>query len=63
MDNWIYSDALQRRDELLSEARHVRLQRLAVLGRPNSIRGRIADGALSLSALFANVAQAVREKA
>lgn len=63
MDNRIYSDALQRRDELLLEARHVRLQRLAVRGRPNLIRRRIADGALSVSALLADFAQAVREKA
>lgn len=60
---WIYSQIPLRRDELLLEASHVRLQRQAVRGRPNSLRGRIADGALNLSVLLANFAQSVRAKA
>ncbi|MDP9018978.1 MAG: hypothetical protein M3N19_11760 [Candidatus Eremiobacteraeota bacterium] len=60
MDSWIISATKQRRDELLLEASHVRLQRLAVRGRPNAIRGRIADGALTLSALLVSFAQAMR---
>ena len=61
--NWIYSQAVQRRDELLLEASRVRLMRLALRRRPNSLRGRIADGALTLSELLAHFAQAVRVKA
>jgi hypothetical protein len=61
--DWIYSEIPQRRDELLLEASHVRLQRQAMRRRPNSIRGRIADSALSLSELLAHFAQAVRAKA
>ncbi len=61
--DWIISQTYRRRDELLLEASRVRLQRLAVRGRPNSLRGRIANGALVLSELLAAIAQAVRAKA
>lgn len=61
--NCIYSQAVQRRDELLLEASRVRLRRLALRGRPRSLRGRIADGALTLSELLAHFAQTVRAKA
>ncbi|GAC1503921.1 MAG: hypothetical protein NVS1B14_09590 [Vulcanimicrobiaceae bacterium] len=63
MDNWIIHETMQRRDEMLSEAAHVRLKRHAVRGRPNKLRGRIADSALVLSDLLATFAHAVRAKA
>ena len=61
--NWIYLETIQRRDELLLEASRARLRRLALRGRPNSLRGRVANGALTLSELLAHFAQAVRAKA
>ena len=60
MNNWIISATARRRDELLLEASHARLARAVMRGRPNLLRGRIADGALILSALLANFAQAMR---
>jgi len=60
MNNWIISATAQRRDELLLEASRARLGRAAMRGRPNVLRGRLADGALLLSALLANFAQAMR---
>ena len=62
MNTWIINETSRRRDELLLEASHVRLQRLAVRGRPNAFRAHIADGALNLSELLATFAQAVRVK-
>ncbi len=63
MDNWIIQETMQRRDELLLEAAHVRLKRHAVRGQRNKLRGRIADSALALSDLLAVFAHAVRTKA
>ncbi|MFN2527996.1 MAG: hypothetical protein ABR584_04695 [Candidatus Baltobacteraceae bacterium] len=60
MNNWIISAAAQRRDELLLEASQVRLARAAMRARRSIIRGRIADGALILSSLLAQFAQAMR---
>lgn len=60
MNNWIISATAQRRDELLLEASQARLGRAAMRGRRSVLRGRIADGALILSALLANFAQAMR---
>ena len=60
MNNWIISATAQRRDEMLFEAARARLARAAMRGRPSALRGRIADGALVLSALLANFAQAMR---
>ena len=60
MNHWIISASMHRRDELLLEASQARLGRAAMRGRPNVLRGRIADGALVLSALLANFAQAMR---
>ncbi|GEM_PF-4594885 len=60
MNNWIISATAQRRDELLLEASQARLARAAMRGRPNVLRGRIADGALILSSLLAHFAQAMR---
>ncbi len=61
MDNWIRTETHQRRDEMFLFASKARLRRL-LDGKPETIRGRIADGALVMSALLANFAQAVREK-
>ena len=60
MNNWIISATAQRRDELLSEAAQARLARAAMRGRPGALRGRLADGALALSVLLAEFAQAMR---
>ncbi len=62
MENWIRSEIHQRRDEMFLFVSKARLHRLS-RGEPETIRGRIADGALIMSALLANFAQAVREKA
>ena len=62
MDNWILSDYETRRDEMLLEASRNRAARLIARGRPNSLRGRIADGALAISELLAAFAQNVRQQ-
>ena len=63
MNNWIIWASAQRRDELLLEAARARLLRRALRGRPNSLRGRVADGALMLSRALAHFAYHVRAKA
>ncbi len=62
MENWIRTEAHQRRDEMFLCVSKARLHRLS-RGEPETIRGRIADSALMISALLANFAQVVRQKA
>ena len=61
MDHNLFEQSNRRRDELLLDASHVRLARLALREPSNSIRSRIADGAQGLSVLLAGFAQAVRD--
>jgi dihydropteroate synthase len=62
MNHWIISETHQRRKKILTDASRKRLEREAMRGRSNRLRGRIADSALAMSGLLAAFAQAVREK-
>jgi hypothetical protein len=60
MEHWISVEIHRRRDDLLAEAAQARIVRMLESGRSSGIRGRIADGADSLSVVLANLARAVR---
>jgi hypothetical protein len=60
MDIWYDAEYRMRRDEILASAARARLIRLATSGRSKSLRGRIADGAQSMSDLLASLAHVVR---
>ncbi len=60
MDHWISAHIDRRRDELQADAARTRMIRMLESGRSISVRGRIADGADSLSTALANLAQRLR---
>lgn len=60
MEHWISVDIDRRREELHAQAVRARLIRLLESGRSSGIRGRIADGADSLSDVLADFARAMR---
>jgi len=61
MEHWIGVDISRRREELYEQAAHARIIRMLESGRSSSLRGRIADGAETLSELFAGVARVMRK--
>ncbi len=62
MEHWISADIQRRREELHASAERSRIVRMLESGRSSSIRERLADGAESLSDLFAGLAQAMRDR-
>ena len=60
MDYWIFQEARHRREEILSAASALRIERGE--GRPERWRDRIANGALFWSEVLVNFAATVREK-
>ena len=60
MEHWLCVEIHHRREELLAEAARARIIRMLESGRSSNIRGRIADGAESLSVLLAGLARTMR---
>lgn len=60
MEHWMSVEIHHRREELLAQAARARVIRTLESGRSSSIRGRIADGAESLSVLLAGLARSMR---
>jgi hypothetical protein len=60
MDLWLEAEIRMRRDDAFASARDRRMIRTVESGRSRSIRGRIADGAQTVSDAFASVAQSLR---
>jgi hypothetical protein len=60
MDLWLEAEIRMRRDDAFAAAGNRRTIRMVESGRSRSIRGRIADGAQTLSDAFASVARTLR---
>ncbi len=60
MEHWVSVEVHRRREDLLAEAARARIIRMLESGRSSGIRGRIADGAESLSVVLAGFARAMR---
>ena len=60
MDLWLEAEIRMRRDDAFASAANRRTIRTVESGRSRSIRGRIADGAQTLSDAFASVARTLR---
>lgn len=60
MEHWMSVEIHYRREQLLAQAVRARVIRTLESGRSSSFRGRIADGAESLSVLLAGLARTMR---
>jgi len=63
MDQWMIFEIHRRREDLHALAQRIRAIREIEGGRSSRLRGRLADGADSLSGALASFARAMRENA
>lgn len=62
MEHWISVEIQRRREEYWDDAARARALRCRESGRSTKLRGRIADGAQSLSELLADLARVLRKE-